>query len=109
MQSRIFVDPTFIRKNTLLNFLHSHFPSEELQSKVITNTTDPLRAYYHNLSLENIKTDRIEALSFVYSCLQFKFAELSDLDWFYCERISIHFANFSRTVGDRILSVFNRH
>ena len=94
----IFADPVFIRRNTLLNLLHSHFPSGELIQKHITTFTDQLRAFYHNLSLENDQKERIDALSLILSILTLHSEILNDLDWYYCERISIHFANFSLPV-----------
>ena len=105
----IFADPVFIRRNTLLNFLHSHFPSEELTQKHIITFTDQLRAFYHNLSLENDQKERIDALSLVLSILTLHSESLDDLDWYYCERISIHFANFSLSVPNRVAYLLKRN
>ena len=104
----IFHDPIFIRKNTLLNFLHSHFPAEELQSFQITSYSDLLRASYHDLPLENDKKIRLEALSLTYSTLIQHFNHLSELDWFYIERIVLHFANLSKPVASHTAFLLKR-
>ena len=105
----IFSDPEFVRRNTILNFLHSSFPSQELQLDQIVTYSDQLRAYYHNLSLENEQQDRLNNLRLVYSTVHHHSDQLSELDWFYIERISIHFANFSRKVSERIVFLLNRN
>ena len=106
----IFSDPVFIRRNILLNFLHSNFPTEDFQQKSqIYPSPDHLRASYHNLNLVNNQTQRSEAVSLVLNTLSTQSETLSELDWFYCERILIHFANFKRPVPDRIVSLLNRH
>ena len=94
----IFSDPIFIRKNVLLNFLHSHYPSGELQIIPITTFSDLLRASYHSLPLENEQKTRLDSLSLVYSTLTHHYNNLSELDWFYIERITLHFANLSKPV-----------
>ena len=104
----IFIDPVFIRRNTLLNFLHSNFPSEDLQQIPIHPFSDLLRTYYHDLKLINDSKERRDSLSLVISKLTNQSDTLSELDWFYCERISIHFANFNRSVPNRVTFLLNR-
>ena len=105
----IFSDPVFIRKNSLLNFLYSHFPSKELLHIQVPSFSDQLRVCYHNLSLENDQKERTDALKLVYSTLISHYESLNDLDWYYCERITIHFANFLFSIPNQINSILKRN
>ena len=104
----IFVDPIFIRRNTLLNFLHSNYPIQELRLITAPYFSDLLRANYHNLTLENDLQTRSDNISLIYSILTHSSDRLSELDWYYCERISIHFVNLLKPVPQHISYLLNR-
>ena len=94
MDSLIFEEPLFIRRNILLNFLFSKFKTEEFSENSSTvNFPDVLRAIYHNLMPVNISEDRKHALTFIYNVLMTKSEECEDIDWMYIERTLIHFVN----------------
>ena len=108
MDTQIFTEPVFIRKNILVNFLHSNFATEELQLIPVFTFSSDLRETYHSLSLENEQAERQKSLALIYSILIHHFHILGDIDWFYLERIAIHYANFSRPISSRYLQLLNR-
>ena len=94
MDSLIFEEPLFIRRNILLNFLFSKFKTEEFSETTSTDGhTDVLRATYHNLMPLKVSRDRKYALTLVYNVLTTKSEICEDIDWMYIERIIIHFVN----------------
>ena len=105
----IFADPIFIRKNILINFIYSNFTSDEFRLVPIIAFSDNLRAIYHNLSLENDSKTRLDSLTLAFSTLSLYENYMSELDWFYVERIIIHFVNFNRPVASRITFLLNRN
>ena len=107
--SYIFTDPAFIRKNTLLNFIHSTFPADEVELKVVVGHSDLLRAYYHALSLDNSKTVRIDFISIAYSAIHYCSDLFTEIDWFYSERIVLHFANLNRFKNRPISFLLGRY
>ena len=109
MDSHIFSDPLFIRRNTLLNYLYSKFPTSDFSGTVsISNHTDLLRAIYHDLSLTKSRTERRHALSSVFNVLTDKHEDCKDIDWMYLERILIHFVNLEKPVPQHDLYLLNR-
>ena len=104
MNSRIFQDPTFIRRNVLINFLYSSFSTADFQQKPFVTFSDRLRVAYHNLTLENDPDERKAILSLIYSVLFYKMEHMTDMDWHYSERIMIHYANFYGTPPNDLLS-----
>ena len=109
MDSLIFSEPLFIRRNILLNCLYSNFKPEEFSSTTsINNFTDVLRATYHNLSPLNIGKDKIHAITLAFNILSHNSDNCTDIDWMYIERIIIHFVNINRTASNRIYSLLSR-
>ena len=104
----IFSDPTFIRRNTLLNFSYSNFPAGEIQLNPILVYSDHLRATYHDLTLTNDNQTRVDAISLTISTITYHSERLSELDWFYCERIIIHFSNLSKPIQSHTAYLLNR-
>ena len=104
----IFSDSLFIRKNTLINHLHSNFPAESFQLVSTRSFSDLLRAYYHSLSLEKDQKAEKESLSLIFSLLTTQADNLCELDWFYCERILLHFSNQNKSIPNQIHFLLNR-
>ena len=105
----IFADPIFIRRNVLINFLHSRFPSKDLNLIPVLSFSDLLRANYHSLTLESDPNTRSDNISLIYSLLTHSSSRLSELDWYYCERIILHFANQSKAVPQHIPFLLKRY
>ena len=104
----IFTDPVFIRRNVLLNFLHSNFPSDELKIIPTNCFKDLLRANYHSLSPINDRDDRTSNVSLIFSILTQHSDNLNEIDWYYAERITLHFANFSKPFSSQVAFLLNR-
>ena len=104
----IFSDPPFIRKNTLINHLHSNFATDYLQLTSILEYSDLLRSYYHNLTLEEDRKSEKESVALIYSLLSLIPDKLSELDWFYCERITLHFSNYQKSIPQHTPYLLNR-
>ena len=110
MISYIFKDPYFIRKNTIVNLLYSNFKPEDFtQSNLPSNYSDLLWASYHNLTWEDISAERRYTLSLIFNVISEKSHECSDLDWFYIERCTLHFVNFTKPVSNHIHSILERN
>ena len=107
MNSRIFSDPVFIRRNTLINRIYSSFPTTDFQAHPIVTFSDNLRAIYHNLTHVNDGIERKHNLSMIYSALIYKSEIMTDMDWYYIERILIHYMNFNARL--RVNFILNRH
>ena len=105
----IFADPLFIRRNTLLNQLYSHFKTTDFRFvEPSPNYQDVLRAIYHNLNFQPSVEESTYDLTTVYSIITGEQELTSDICWFYIERIIIHHINLRRPVQDRIISLLNR-
>ena len=104
----IFTDPIFIRRNVLTNFSYSNFPAEEIRLNPVFVYSDHLRATYHNLSLTDDKQTRVDAISLTISTITYHSEQLSELDWFYCERIIIHYSNLLKPIQSHTAYLLNR-
>lgn len=110
MATSIFSDPPFIRRNILLNNLHSNFKTEDFSEKPsISNHSDLLRATYHSLAPLKVLADKKYALSLIYLVLTTVGDACNDIDWMYLERILIHFINLQKSADDRLLSLLTRN
>ena len=106
----IFKDPYFIRKNIIINLLYSNFnPADFTQTTLPSNYSDVLRASYHNLTWNDIPSERKQTLSLVFNVLKEKSHECTDLDWFYLERCTLHFVNFTKPIPNQIHFILERN
>ena len=92
----------------LINFLYSTFPIEEIQLQQLVTFSDNLRIGYHHLSHQNEPIERKKNLSLIFSVLTLKSEIMSDMDWYYSERILVHYANLCSTSNGPIISVLGR-
>ena len=110
MDSLIFAEPCFIRKNILLNCLYSNFKTEEFSSTIETpNFSDVLRATYHNLMPVNSLIERRHTLTLLYHVLSVHSEFCTDLDWYYLERILVHQYNLTKNRSEHINQLLARY
>ena len=110
MDSLIFAEPCFIRKNILLNCLYSNFKTEEFSTTSTTpNFSDVLRATYHSLTPVTSDQERRHSLTLLYHVLSVHSDDCTDLDWYYIERILVHQINLTKSKTEQVNHLLLRY